>query len=131
MPGYDQHHALEVMRTLQEMGHGDPDLLVAALLHDVGKTVDQRGALRLWHRVSVVLMRAFWPSLLERLGQSHPGNWRRPFFVQQHHAESGAELAHQAGCTARTVELIRRHEDPSSRVDDPFLAALQAADGAN
>jgi len=139
MPPYDRRHALAVVRTLQAQGHTDPDLLAAALLHDDGKTggktggktVGQRGALHLWHRVAVVLCRAFWPGLLERIGQDQTENWRRPFFVQLHHAAIGAELAREVGCSPVTVELIRRHEDPPDQVDDPLLAALQAADSVN
>mgnify|MGYP001823615047 CR=1 FL=1 len=114
-------------------------LLAAALLHDVGKTGvpgdatgrKASGALRLWHRVAVVLMRAFWPGLLERIGKDQPGSWRYPFFVQQHHAQIGADLAQKAGCSPRTVALIRHHEDLRGCLDDPVLAALQAADGMN
>lgn len=131
MRRYDRQHALGVFRTLQGWGHTEPDLLAAGLLHDVGKTARQAGRLKLWHRVAVVLMHAFWPGLLERIGQDRPGSWRQPFYVQQHHAAIGAELARQAGCSPRTVELIRHHEEPSSRMDDPWLAALQAADGVN
>lgn len=131
MPRYDRLHALGVACTLHEMGHDDPSLLAAALLHDVGKTADQEGGLRLWHRVAVVLMQAFWPGLLERIGQDRPGTWRWPYYVQLHHAELGAELARQAGCSPATVELIRRHEEPPEQVNDTLLAALQSADGVN
>ena len=34
----DQRHSLNVMRTLRRQGHTEPDLLAAALLHDVGKS---------------------------------------------------------------------------------------------
>ncbi len=131
MPHYDQQHALRVYRTLEQQGHKEPDLMAAAWLHDVGKTALRSGRLRLWHRVAVVLMRAFWPGLLEQVGQDKPGSWRRPFYVQQHHAVIGAELALQAGCSPATVDLIRRHEDPPGQSDDPLLAALYAADSAS
>ena len=131
MPGYDRQHALNVVRALQATGYQEPDLLAAALLHDAGKTVHQEDALRLWHRVAVVLLRCFGLGLLDRVAEDRPGNWRRAFFVQQHHAAIGAELARRAGCSPHTVALIRHHEDPASQVRDPDLAALQSADNTS
>ena len=131
MPSQDRQHASNVFRTLQQEGYNDPDLLAAALLHDVGKSAPPRGGLRLWHRVAVVLMRAFWPGLLKRIGQEERDGWQRPFYIQLHHPALGAELARQAGCSPITVGLIRRHEDPPQQEDEPLLAALQAADGTN
>ncbi|RLC68630.1 MAG: hypothetical protein DRI52_09655, partial [Chloroflexi bacterium] len=64
MPPSDQRHSLNVYRTLLAEGQTNQDLLVAALLHDVGKA---GGQLRLWHRVAIVLLRAFWPAALDYL----------------------------------------------------------------
>ncbi len=131
MPAYDRRHTLDVLRTLEDRGHTEPDLLAAALLHDVGKTAHEAGSLQLWHRVAVVLMRKFAPGVLEQMGRDQATTWRQPFYVQQHHAAISAELARQAGCSPRTVELIRRHEEPADPADDPLLAALKAADSEN
>jgi hypothetical protein len=131
MPRYDRRHGVEVLRTLQAGGQTDPDLLAAALLHDLGKTAGDRGRLRLWHRVAVVLMRGLRPGLLDAVAQDRPGSWRYPFFVQRRHAAIGAEQARRAGCSPRTVDLILYHEDPLRHRDDPLLAALQAADSLN
>jgi hypothetical protein len=131
MPRYDRRHGLAVLRTLQAQGHDEADLLAAALLHDAGKTAGARGGVRLWHRVASVLLRTFTPGLLARLGQDRPGSWRHPFFVQEQHAAIGAELARAAGCSARTVTIIRCHEDAPDAGDDPLLAALRAADEVN
>jgi putative nucleotidyltransferase with HDIG domain len=130
MPRYDRRHALQVARTLQAQGQTDPDLMAAALLHDVGKTTPAAGRLRLWHRVAVVLLLSLAPGLLERIGQDRPERWRRPFYVQQHHAALGAELARQAGCSPRTVAWIAGHEQ-AVPTGDPALDALRAADNQN
>lgn len=131
MPSYDRAHALAVLDALQAAGHSEPDLLAAALLHDTGKTLHPKGRLRLWHRVASVLLRAWRPALLAEVGHDRSGGWRRPFFVQAHHAELSAELAQQVGCSPRTVSLIHHHEDAPGAGDDPLLAALQAADSKN
>jgi len=131
MPLYDRRHALNVLRTLQQQGHADPDLLAAALLHDVGKTGSAAGRLRLWHRVLMVLAGALVPGLIDRLGREGGGLVGRAFFVQKHHAELGADLALKAGCTQATAELIRRHEMAGVPELDARGVALRAADAAN
>jgi putative nucleotidyltransferase with HDIG domain len=132
MPYYDQQHALKVLATLRRQGYENADLMAAALLHDVGKSVRQGGRPRLWHRVATVLGNAFWPDLLERLSQEDPGGgWRQPFYIQKHHAALGAQLAQDVGCSPVTVGLIRHHEEPGSQTHDRWLAALQAADSMN
>ncbi len=131
MPRYDRRHAMAVLGTLQREGHAEPDLLAAALLHDVGKTAHAREPLRLWHRVIVVLLRALAPGRLDSYAKDEPGSWRQPFFVQQNHAAIGAELAQQAGCSQATVQLILRHEDSPAVMDGSLLAALKTADGRN
>ncbi|HID87410.1 MAG TPA: HD domain-containing protein [Anaerolineae bacterium] len=133
MPRCDQRHGLDVFHALQKRGYHERDLLVAALLHDVGK-VD--GGLRLWHRVLIVLVKAFWLQLLDRLARGETDSWRYPFYVHQHHPELGAELVRAVGCSSTTVELIRRHQEPLASNpprthQDKLLAALQEADGVN
>jgi hypothetical protein len=131
MSRYDRRHAVGVCLTLERQGHTERDLLAAALLHDVGKSVVQDARVRLWHRVAVVLIHVSWPDLLGWLAKDERGSWRRPFYVQLRHAAIGAEAAKQAGCSATTVSLIRHHEDAPGRMPDPLLAALWAADSEN
>lgn len=62
----DQRHSLAVFQRLRSANMSDPALLQAALLHDIGKAAAD---VRLWHRVIVVLARACFPKLLDRLAQ--------------------------------------------------------------
>src|SRR4030042_1019288 len=43
MPRYDRRHALRMLGALQARGRAEPDLLAAALLHDMGKSGQQPG----------------------------------------------------------------------------------------
>ena len=71
----EQAHSLQVFMLLYRQGNRMPgqvekdysDLLVAGLLHDVGKS---RQPLYLWERVLIVLVRAFFPQQMKRWG--HP-----------------------------------------------------------
>lgn len=130
-PG-EQAHALHMLSALQAQGETDVDLLVAALLHDVGK---QRCPLRVWERVAVVLMQAASPLLAQRWGELAVDScrgWRKPFIVAAQHSVWGAELALQAGVTVLAAALIRRHQTPapadSNQREDTLLRKLQAVD---
>ena len=127
MPRFEQRHGLRVCQALERQGYADSNLLVAALLHDVGKTVAPP---RLWERVLVVLVEHLFPKWAEALGHSSGDvkGIRRGFVVRQHHMAWGAELAAQAGAAAQTVALIRQHHDPAGTGANPLLEALQMAD---
>jgi hypothetical protein len=132
MPANDQRHALAVARTLRLAGYDNLALMQAALLHDVGKSMGQP----IIHRVLIVLLEAFWPTVLQRL--SAPGEaswWRRPFVIHAQHAAVGAAWAKEAGCASLAVSLIAKHEHvvaPESTSEaEKLLAALQWADDLN
>ena len=103
MPVADRRHALDVSGRLLGAGIDDPDVLSAALLHDVAKG----HRMRLWHRVTGVLLEAFAPGLLRRLASADPASWRHPFHLYLHHAGLSAEMAAAAGCGTRTASFIR------------------------
>lgn len=131
----DQHHSLDVCRTLLHEGDDDPDLLVAALLHDAGKSA---GHIWLWQRTLIVVLRRWAPRLLDWLAQDSKQDpapwWRTGFVVNRLHAERGALWAAEAGCSPTTVILIRRHEERINAIEshqDRLLDALQQADGVN
>jgi hypothetical protein len=125
----EQAHSLDVLKKLKVQGEDHPDLLAAALLHDLGKTVKP---LRVWERVLIVLVKGLSPSLARSLGLTF--HW--PMFrVAELHPEWGAELAANAGASPLTVALIRRHQETlpeqgetSETSEDLLLRKLQAVD---
>ncbi len=130
MQASEQAHSLQVMKTLQEQGETHPDLMIAALLHDVGKI---RYPLRLWERVLIVLGGKLVPKLAQMWGNGIPRGWRRPFAVAAQHPFWGAELALEAGTPPLAASLIRRHQDilpmrHPNTLEDRLLSALKMAD---
>jgi hypothetical protein len=129
----EQAHSLRVLQTLQNQGENHSDLLVAALLHDVGKICHP---LRAWERVVIVLGKQYFPDQMQRWGGAQTRGWKRPFVVAVEHPRWGAELAHEAGASPLTVYLIREHQNksPSKRsnpLENHLLSTLQAADSQN
>jgi len=119
----EQHHGIAICRALEAQGYADPNLLVAALLHDVGKI---QAPPRLWGRVIAVLGEHFAPQQAACWSVGKPRGLKRGFVVRRMHAEWGAALAEQAGAFPRSVALIRHHHDPAE--NDAELAALQTMD---
>jgi type II secretory pathway component PulJ len=123
MAARDQRHCLDVFYALEAGGCRDEEVLLAALLHDVGK-----GPVRLWHRVAYVVLRAIWPRLLARLAQPEGRGWRQAMASLEDHAARGAALAEAAGTPAPVVELIRDHQRADAR--DGRLALLREVDNS-
>ena len=117
----DRRHGLDVVATLRAEGVTDPEVLLAGLLHDAGKG-----------RTGV------WPRVVHSLGQAY-GSWvwgvagvlppvRAALARLRDHAEVSASLARAAGCSPRTVELIRHQDAP---LDPDAGRLLKLADEAN
>jgi hypothetical protein len=125
----EQVHSLTVFIRLCNQGEQSPDLLSAALLHDIGKS---RFPLRIWERAVAVIGQALPIYRTMLPGQVEPRGWKRPFAVARGHAGWGAEMAEAGGASRLTVELIRRHHDPltasSARPADRLLWQLQIFD---
>jgi putative nucleotidyltransferase with HDIG domain len=127
----ERSHSLAVLRALLRQGQTDPDLLAAALLHDVGKT---RAPLRMFDRVLVVLTQRVAPAAARDWSTGAARGWRRPFVVAARHPDWGGEFLEQAGASPRLVDMVRRHHavlPPLVTEVDRLLAALQAADGSH
>jgi hypothetical protein len=112
----DQRHAARVLRALLASGERDADLLVAALLHDLGKADPQgAGRVRLAHRVSNVLARWLAPGFWE-WASARPG--RGPlhgFYLLRQHPALGAAWAAHLGVAPRACALIAAHQDSGMR----------------
>lgn len=104
----DRQHSYRVMQTLRRAGCEQPELLAAALLHDVGKT---RYRPRLWERIVGAVVETVCPQCVWRWGRGPARGWKRPFVIRRQHADWGAELAQKAGSSPRTVAFIRHHQD--------------------
>ena len=117
----DRRHGLDVVATLRGEGVVDVEVLLAGLLHDAAK-----GATGILPRVVYSLGQAYgdW---IPRLAGLIPG-MRAALARLRTHAEESARLAEAAGCSSRTVELIRWQEAPR---DPEFGERLRLADEAN
>ena len=134
MQNSEQVHAITVLEKIiaqadyphQEI---DRDLMVAALLHDVGKSLYP---LKSWERALIVIVKALFPAKAKGWGSGPLTMWRKAFVVAEQHPAWGGQLAAQAGASSRVVELIRHHQNlfPTIEVDLDIglLQRLQAAD---
>ena len=117
----DRRHGLDVAASLRAEGVSEPDVLVAGLLHDAGK-----GETGVWPRVAYALGSRYGRWIWRLAGVN--GRSRAAIERLRTHAETSAVLAARAGCTARTVELIRHQDAPN---DPDFGELLRLADEAN
>ncbi|MGZ8501306.1 MAG: hypothetical protein ACXWW6_00485 [Candidatus Limnocylindrales bacterium] len=118
----DRRHGLDVVITLRSRGTTDRELLLAGLFHDCAKGP----AVGVLPRVAWSLGEA-WGSWVVTLARRLPG-FGRALDRLRDHAELSARMALEAGCTARTAELIRHQADP---IEPAAGELLRLADEAN
>lgn len=121
----DQQHCLRVCRGLRARGCSEQDMLVAALLHDVGKA---QGRVPFWTRPAIVIGKRLVPSLLQRalldpdkIEQYQGYSWRRGLSYAWHHAEVGARLAAAVGLSERAVLYIQTHHQSHGPAAELYL----------
>jgi hypothetical protein len=119
----DQRHGIAVARLLLRSGYSCRDLVVAALLHDVGK---REATFTPWHRTAIVMLETGAPWLLRFLARHRQVKWLAPFWAHSVHAAAGSEFAARAGASDRAVYLIRWHH--TRRPNDEELCMLEWAD---
>ncbi len=131
MSGADRAHSIRVLSKLQDNGERDPDLLAAALLHDVGKC---RSPINSIERTLAVLAERWIPSRVDAWSQGEPHGWRKPFVVSRQHPSWGANMVREAGGSATLAKLILAHQSAVGTGDprtDDLLLKLQQADATN
>ena len=117
----DRRHGLDVVASLRADGATEPDVLIAGLVHDSGK-----GDTGVGPRVAYTLGERYGTWVWD-IAAFLPG-WRAALARLRTHAETSAVLASAAGCSSRTVQLIRHQDAPT---DPEFGEMLRLADEAN
>ena len=136
MESADQHHSVNVLRSLLAMDIADMALLKAGLLHDVGKS---RCKIGIVYRTLAVVLTAVFGGLPEFLSWQSRESIFTPFYVIENHPRIGASMLAKAGCEERVWRLTELHQlNPAlvgSVPDNEWvrwaLAALQKADSEN
>lgn len=110
----DQAHSIRVLHFLIKHGTKDNDLQIAALLHDVGKSLYH---ISLLERIVIVIVEYFFPHKVIEWGrgenfstQVKPG-WKRPFIIATKHPSWGAEMVSKTGVSGCVVQLINEHQN--------------------
>jgi hypothetical protein len=129
----DQRHAVRVARALIAQGVRDPDLIVAGLLHDLGK-VDPHGNGRVLviHRVAKVVLTRLLPEAWAWLSAAERPGFVRGCYLLQQHPALGATWAVDLGVSPRACALIAAHQEGTVEAEAAeALARLRRVDDAS
>lgn len=133
-PG-DQVHSLRVAGFVAQAldlhpSVSRPDLMTAALLHDVGKT---GGRLHLPFRTFWVLGHRTLPWVMDRIARrsagARPGTWRHRMHIQHQHPHIGARMMREAGVPSHVctwVEATGERPRPDAPLEVRILLAADA-----
>lgn len=117
MDARDRAHACRVARALLKRRPEAPSELVrAALLHDVGKSLVPY---RAWQRILLHLWRPTLPP------EPEPSGFRRTLQVHRHHARLGADMVRAAAGAERVAQLIERHHAPGTDAEARLLKEIE------
>lgn len=128
MYGPDRRHSAAVAREAERcLGHeATPEILVAALLHDVGKIDADLGT---WGRVVATVAAKFAGPDTARLWIKGSG-FTRKVGLYLHHPEIGADMLEMAGSDTLTVAWAAEHHKPAAEwtVAAEIASVLHEAD---
>ena len=113
----EQRHAIDVAQDLMNQQNrltlsDFEDLLIAALLHDCGKS---KVCNPLWHRVSIVIMQKLPQSTWSSLERGTT-IFAEPLKTASQHAIWGGNLAQIAGLSPLICRLIYEHHRPQTEL---------------
>lgn len=119
----DRQHHIRVLKYLLNSGQTHPSLIVAALLHDVGKTSVR---ITIVDRVLAVLVKTISPNHFSQWSKGRSSGWRKAFVVSAQHPAWGAEMVATVGGDALAVQLIREHQNSFSKsMSEEFQTLLK------
>lgn len=128
----DQKHGFRSSRRLVEIeGQGaHPDLVIAAALHDVGKTESQLGVLG--RVVATCVATLCGLGRVHAWGDKRRGTMLNRISIYVTHPEIGAKMLEEAGSNELAITWARDHHKAleESAIEETLFATLSKADRA-
>ena len=123
MQTYDRYHSVLFAKTLiAEVYKVQEDMIVAALLHDVGKS---RYLISPFNRTFAVLIHKFAPKMMEDATLENVTFFNKTFLVAKHHAQWSEEMARSVGVSELTAIIIASHENENINETHPYYEMIK------